>query len=273
EPRVAEPRAPVPVPVPLEAGIAFRDVTFTYPGSEKPVLEDFDLFIPAGKIVAIVGPNGAGKTTLFKLLCRFYDVDRGGVELDGVDLRRVSIAELWRKITVLFQFPLPYQATAGESIAMGDVRANASREQIEEAARSAGAHDLITQLPNGYDTLLGKWYADGVELSGGQAQRVALARAYLRQAPIILLDEPTSYIDSWAEAEWFERFRGLTRGRTAIVITHRFTIAMRADQIQVMDSGRFIESGSHHELVARGGLYATSWAAQMRAASAASEAV
>jgi ATP-binding cassette subfamily B protein len=219
--------------------------------------------------MAIVGPNGAGKSTLFKLLCRFHDVDAGSIELDGIDLRQIAVDDLHRQIATLFQFPVPYQATAGENIAYGDLLGRRAPGDIETAAKNAGAHELITRLPQGYETLLGKWFARGVELSGGEQQRVALARAYVRQAPIVLLDEPTSFIDSWEEAEWFERFRQLGRGRTAVIITHRFTIAMRADTIGVMDGGEIVESGSHAELVRLGGLYARSWEAQMRAAEAA----
>jgi ATP-binding cassette subfamily B protein len=263
--RIVDPVDPRPAPAPLRHGITFRSVTFRYPHSESAVLEDFDFFIPAGQIVAIVGPNGAGKTTLFKLLCRFYDVDAGAIQLDGVDLREIAVDDLRRQITTLLQSPVPYQLTAAENIAFGDVQTSPTREQIEAAARQAGAHEVIERLPQGYDTLLGKWFVNGVDLSGGEQQRIALARAYLRQAPIMLLDEPTSFIDSWAEAEWFDRFRELASGRTGILITHRFTIAMRADSICVMDGGKIVEAVSHSELVRRGGLYARSWDAQMRA--------
>ena len=269
--RIVDPIDPTPAPASLRHGISFRNVTFRYPHSDAAVLQDFNLYIPAGRIVAIVGPNGAGKTTLFKLLCRFYDVDAGAIQLDGVDLRNIAVDDLRRQITTLFQFPVPYQATARENIALGDVQRTAHPEEIETAARNAGAHEVIERLPQGYDTLLGKWFANGVELSGGEQQRIALARAYLRQAPIILLDEPTSFIDSWAEAEWFERFRALAAGRTGIIITHRFTIAMRADSICVMEGGRIVEAGSHAELVKREGLYAQSWDVQMTASFTAGE--
>jgi ATP-binding cassette subfamily B protein len=201
-----------------------------------------------------------------KILCRFYDPQRGCVELDGIDVRHLALDELRRMTTVLFQFPLNYQATAGQSIAMGDLVSKPGMKEIESAARSAGAHDLITQLPNSYDTLLGKAFARGVELSGGQWHRIATARAYLRRSPIILLDEPTSMMDSWAEADWFARFRALAQGHTGVVITHRFSIAMRADVIHVMQDGKIVESGNHHELIARHGLYAQSWRSQMQAA-------
>jgi ATP-binding cassette subfamily B protein len=270
--QVLDPDAPVACPAPPQDGIRFRGVTFRYPGAVTPVLRSFDLFVPANRVLAIVGPNGAGKSTLFKLLCRFYDVDAGAIEIDGVDLRRMPVADLHRQIATLSQFPVPYQATAAENIAFGDMLRNASPSDIERAARDAGAHDVVRRLPRGYDTLLGKWFADGFELSGGEQQRIALARAYLRQAPILLLDEPTSFIDSWEEADWFERLRRLSHGRTTIVITHRFTIAMRADLIGVMAEGRIVEQGCHADLIRRGGLYARSWNAQMAAAQSGSSA-
>ncbi|MGH9971328.1 MAG: ABC transporter ATP-binding protein [Pyrinomonadaceae bacterium] len=264
-PQVADPPRPVAALTTLHKGIEFRQITFCYPGVKRPALQDFNLFVPAGKIVAIVGANGAGKTTLAKILCRFYDPDRGRVELDGVNVRDFSVAALRRMVTMLFQFPVNYQATASQSIAMGDLESNPGPTEIEMAARSAGAHDLITGLPSGYGTQLGRSFTDGVELSGGEWHRIATARAYLRRSPIILLDEPTSMMDSWAEADWFSRFRALAKGHTAVVITHRFSIAMRADIIHVMQEGKIIESGSHQELVAQGGLYAQSWSAQMQA--------
>ena len=164
----------------------------------------------------------------------------------------------------MFQFPVNYHATVGQSIAKGDLKAEPSAVEIEAAARGAGAHEFIARLSQGYDTLLGKWFASGTNLSGGELQRIALARAFVRQAQIIVLDEPTSAMDSWAEADWLNRFRTLANGRTAIVITHRFSLAMRADVIHVMRSGQIVESGSHEQLLAQGGLYAQSWIAQMQ---------
>jgi ATP-binding cassette subfamily B protein len=159
---------------------------------------------------------------------------------------------------------VPYFTSAAENIALGDLGANPGPTEIEAAARRAGAHEFITRLPQGYDTLLGKWFVNGAELSGGEWQRLALARAFLRRAQIMILDEPTSFMDSWAEIDWFDRFRELANGRTAILITHRFNIAKRADLIYVMDNGQVVESGNHAELVAQGGLYAQSWTAQMQ---------
>jgi ATP-binding cassette, subfamily B, bacterial len=271
-PEITDPPSPTPMPSRLRLGITFRDVTFRYPGSERPFLQDFNFTIPANKVVAIVGPNGAGKSTLIKLLCRFYSPDSGRIELDGVDLRSISTEELRRRITVLFQLPVNYQATAAQNIGLGDLWAALDPGRIEAAARGAGAHEVIARLPHGYETHLGKMFADGTELSGGEWQRVAMARAFLRKAPLLVLDEPTSFMDSWAEAEWYGRFRALARDRTALIITHRFTVAMRADIIHVMDQGRIVESGPHQELLERGGLYARSWENQMEAAHPTTEA-
>ena len=271
EARIVDPPQPLPAPSRLRHGIRFRDVTFRYPGTDRVALRKFHLMIPAGQTVAIVGANGAGKTTLLKLLCRFYDPEAGHVELDGIDLRDLSLAQLRRMVTVMFQLPVSYQGTARHNIAMGDLAAEPDLSRIEAAARDAGAHTVIAALPKGYDTLLGKWFAEGTELSAGEWQRVALARAYLRQSQIMILDEPTSFMDSWAEAEWFERFRALAQGRTSILITHRLTIAMRADIIHVMQRGEIVESGTHQELLAQGGLYAQSWRAQVESAAHLSE--
>jgi ATP-binding cassette subfamily B protein len=264
EPKISEPPTPVTPPSELKQGIRFRKVRFQYPGSERHALDGLDLYLPASQITAIVGPNGAGKSTLVKLLCRFYEPQGGAVELDGIDIRSFNSGELRQLMTVLFQAPMPYHGTAAENIALGDLFSQPDRLDVERAARAAGAHEVISRLPHGYDTLLGKWFADGEELSAGEWQRLALARAYLRRAPILILDEPTSFMDSWAEADWFERLRELASGRTVLMITHRFTIAMRADIIHVMQSGRVIESGNHEQLLAQEGLYARSWADQMR---------
>lgn len=264
EPDVSDPEKPVPAPILLKEGICFRGVSFSYPGSERLVLQDFDFEIPAGKVVAIVGANGAGKTTLVKLICRFYDPEDGQIELDGCNIRNFAVADLRKQLTVMFQFPVTYVASAAENITYGDLSMPTAPSQVELAARRAGSHEVISRLPEGYKTMLGKWFDKGTELSGGEWQRIALARAFYRQAPIMILDEPTSQMDSWTEIDWFDRFRDLTQGRTALIITHRFTTAKRADIIHVMDQGRIVESGSHEELLIRDGLYAQSWQAQMR---------
>lgn len=269
EPAQQDPKDPVPVPTRLEEGVTFENVTFTYPGADRPSLHDLDLHLPNGKVTAIVGANGAGKSTLVKLLCRLYEPDSGRILIDGIDVRDFDRTELLKQIAVLFQTPVNYQAPAADNIRFADL--DATDSEVIAAAKAAGAHEFIARLPKGYETKLGKMFYEGGELSGGQWQRVALARAYLRQAPILALDEPTSAMDSWSEMEWFGRFRDLAAGRTAVVITHRFTVAMQADVIHVMDAGRVIESGAHRDLVLRGGLYAQSWLEQTRRAGRATQ--
>jgi len=246
----------------LQKAIEFRNIVFCYPGNERPALNGFNLTVEAGKITALVGENGAGKTTLIKLLCRFYDPVSGVVLADGTDLKNYSPEDLRRRITVLFQEPVRYADTVRANIALGDIESRPDDNRVEQAAKDAGADSPISRLPEGYQAILGKWFG-GAELSGGEWQRLALARAFLRQADLILLDEPTSFMDSWAEADWLSRFRRLTAGRTSLIITHRFTTAMQADIIHVLDQGRVIESGSHEALLAAGGRYAASWKRQM----------
>jgi ATP-binding cassette, subfamily B, bacterial len=265
QPKIVDPPNPIPIPARLQQGLRFRNVTFRYPGSEEAILENFNLTIPNNQIVAIVGDNGAGKSTLIKLLCRLYDPESGSVELDGINLRAFSVQKLRELITVLFQSPIPYYVSAAKNIALGDLDATPSQAEIEFAAKGAGIHEKIMRLPQEYDSMMGKWFADGSDLSGGEWQRLALARAFLRKAEIMILDEPTSAMDPWAEFDWLERFRSMANGRTAIVITHRFTLAMRADMIHVMRSGKIVESGHHDALLAQGGFYAESWEEQMQA--------
>jgi len=265
-PRVVSPPDPEPLPPlgDLREGIRLQQVTFSYPDTPEPALRDFSLRIPAGQFVALVGPNGAGKTTLAKLLCRFYDPQDGTIELGGHDLRRVSLDALRGRISVLFQQPMRFNSTVHDNIAWGNLAAQPGRADVESAAAAAGATELIEHLPQGYDQLLGKWYESGTELSVGQWQRLALARAFLRRADILILDEPTSAMDPWAEADWLQRFRQLAAGRTVLFITHRFTSAMYADVIHVLVDGRVAESGSHEQLIAAGGRYADSWRRQRR---------
>ncbi len=262
EPQVVSRPAPVSFPRQLREGIRFQNISFRYPDTQRLALQDFELFVPKGRVVAIVGPNGAGKSTLVKLLCRFYDPQAGSITIDGTDLRDFALDELRQQISVLFQEPVHYNASVRENIGLGDLSRIDEAGLIRAAAEAAGAEAFIGRLPEGYENPLGHWFDKGVELSVGEWQRLALARAFLRDAPIVILDEPTSAMDPWAEADWLRRFRDLASGRTTLLITHRFTTAMLADQIHVMDEGRVLESGSHEELIAQGGRYAVWRSAQ-----------
>jgi ATP-binding cassette subfamily B protein/subfamily B ATP-binding cassette protein MsbA len=213
--------------------------------------------VSAGQTVAIVGPTGAGKTTLVSLIPRLYDAERGRVTIDGVDVRDISIASLRSQFSVVLQESLLFSDTIGENIAYG--RPGASKEEIEQAARDANAHDFIRRLPNGYDTVLGE---RGAKISGGERQRIAIARAFLRDAPILILDEPTSSIDYRTETVILDALDRLMRGRTTVMIAHRLATIQHDDKILVLDEGRLVESGTHDELLDRAGAYAQLWQAQ-----------
>lgn len=256
EPKVRAPLHPKPVPtVPLE-GLRFENVSFSYPGSARETLRGVDLSIAPGQVVALVGENGSGKTTLIKLLCRLYDPDEGRLSYDGVDVRDFSPDEWRRQISVVFQDYAHYDLSARDNIHVGNLDLPFDSAQIEEAARASGAHEVIEKLPLGYETTLGRFLEEGEELSIGQWQKVAIARAFVRPAPIVVLDEPTAALDPEAEADVFERFHVLMKGRAAILISHRLSTVKMADCIYVMDSGRIVESGSHDELISRKGVYA-----------------
>jgi ATP-binding cassette subfamily B protein len=259
KPRVLDPPHPRSAPEILREGICFERVTFRYPGADRATLDEFSLTIPAGRISAIVGPNGSGKSTVVKLLCRFYDPQEGRVRLDGTDIRELPLSELRRRLAVQFQEPVRYNATAAENVALGDAAREPHLREIQAASHAAGADEVIIRLSQGYDHLLGRLFVDGAELSTGEWHRLALARAFVRKAPIVILDEPTGNMDPWAEAEWLERLRDLAQGRTALLITHRLTTAMRTDMIFVLMDGQLVEAGTHADLVARGGLYARTW--------------
>jgi ATP-binding cassette subfamily B protein len=239
-------------------GVRFEAVSFTYPGAREPALDGIDLHIPPGSKLAIVGENGSGKTTLIKLLTRLYEPTGGRITLDGRDLREWSPSALHRRIGVIFQDFVRYQLKVGENIGAGDDLAYEDRSRWEDAAERGLAKPIIDALPDRYDTRLGRWFKNGRELSLGQWQKVALARSFMRRdADILVLDEPTASMDAEAEVKIFERFREVTDDKIAIVISHRFSTVRMADQIIVLDRGRVTERGSHDELVAQGGRYAT----------------
>ncbi len=261
---VIEPVHARPVPQPMQHGIALSHVSFQYPSGTRKVFEDISLTIRPGEVVALVGENGSGKTTLVKLLCRLYDPTGGTITIDGVDLREFETQALRREIAIIFQDYAHYQLTARENIWFGNTALPPDDERVIAASRRSGADGVIGALPHGYETILGKWFEDGEELSIGEWQKVALARAFMRDAQIIVLDEPTSSMDAKAEYEAFQSFRQLVSGRTAILVSHRFSTVRMADRIYVLQHGSVIESGSHEELVSRQGVYAKLFERQAR---------
>jgi ATP-binding cassette, subfamily B, bacterial len=253
---VVEPVHASPVPQPMQRGIVLNHVSFQYSGGARKALEDISLTIRPGEVVALVGENGSGKTTLIKLLCRLYDPTGGTITIDGIDLRQFKTKALRHEIAIIFQDYAHYHLTARENIWLGNTALSPDHERVIAAARRSGADGVISALPHGYDTILGKRFEDGEELSIGEWQKVALARAFMRDAQIIVLDEPTSSMDAKAEYEVFQSFRQLVSGRTAILISHRFSTVRMADRIFVLKHGSIIEGGTHEELVRVGGTYA-----------------
>ncbi|HUB60548.1 MAG TPA: ABC transporter ATP-binding protein [Puia sp.] len=256
KPRIVTVAQPKRFPRPIREGFRFENVGFRYQHSERWANRHLNFTLRAGERLALVGENGAGKTTLIKLITRLYDPTEGRILLDGVDLREYDPAELRRQVGVIFQDYLRYQMTMAQNIAVGNIDRQGDRELIEAAARQSLAHALAERLPAQYDQELGRRFRSGVELSGGEWQKVALARAYMRDAQLLILDEPTAALDARAEYEVFQRFADLTKGRTAVLISHRFSTVRMADRILVLEKGEMLEIGSHEELLERGGKYA-----------------
>jgi ATP-binding cassette subfamily B protein len=246
----------VPAPRPIRSGFEFRDVSFSYPGSERQVLRRVSFHFEAGERIALIGENGAGKTTLVKLLARLYEPTGGAIFLDGVDLREYDVDSLRGEVGVIFQDYMRYDMLVRENIGFGRIEELGNQSRIEGAARKSLADPLIAQFKLGYDQMLGRRFENGVDLSAGQWQKVALGRAYMRDAQVLILDEPTASLDARAEYEVFLRFADLTRGRMAVLISHRFSTVRMADRILVLADGELAEQGTHRQLVALGGRYA-----------------
>jgi ATP-binding cassette subfamily B protein len=260
----APPDERAPADPPWERGLSLHGVSFRYPGRQRTVLHDVDLTIGPGEVVALVGENGSGKSTLAKVAAGLYLPTAGRVERDGIDLATLPAGDAAGHAAMVFQDFLRYRLTATENVGLGDPVRLDDQAAVERAAAAAGAHDVLAALPAGYATMLSKEYAGGADLSGGQWQRVALARALFRDAPLVVLDEPSSSLDARAESELFEDVRRLLRGRSALLISHRFSTVRLVDRIYVLHDGRVVDHGTHDELVARGGRYAEMFALQAR---------
>ena len=253
------------IPERIERGFEFRNVSFVYPGTTRRVLKDFNMVLRPGERIALIGENGQGKTTVVKLITRLYDPTEGQILLDGVDLREYSLEDLHSNIGVIFQDFVRFEMTARENIGVGRVDRLANQDDLESAAQKSLADTVIDKLAGGYNQMLGRRFEGGVELSGGEWQKIALARAYLRDAQLLILDEPTAALDAKSELEVFERFAELTLGKMALLISHRFSTVRMADRIVVLEGGRLIEEGNHQQLMAAGGVYAGMF--EMQAAS------
>lgn len=265
KPRVESKTNGLPAPRSIQRGFEFRNVSFIYPGTNRLVLRDFNFTLTPGERVALIGENGQGKTTVVKLITRLYDPTEGQILLDGVDLREYDLDSLHAEIGVIFQDFMRYEMTARENIAVGRIEVPHTLDEIEYAARKSLASDVVSRLHGGYDQMLGRRFEGGVDLSGGEWQKLALARAYLRDAQLLILDEPTAALDARSELEVFERFSELTLGKMALLISHRFSTVRMADRIVVLEGGQIVEEGSHERLMQLSGRYASMF--EMQAAS------
>lgn len=264
KPEISPPDNPVPLPGQIEHGIIVSGLSFTYPGTNKEVLSNISFQLPKGSVTAFVGENGAGKSSLIKLLCRLYLPDKGQILVDGIDLSHVHPDEWRKKISAVFQDYIHYQLSVLENIWIADTHHEPSPTRLDEAAHKSGADKVIQSFPRGYETMLGRFFSQGAELSIGQWQKIALARAFYREAEIVILDEPASSLDALAEAEIFSRFQRIIEGKTAILISHRFSTIMMADNIYVLKEGKIIEEGNHHQLLSKDGLYSEMFHAQVK---------
>jgi ATP-binding cassette subfamily B protein len=255
-PRIRPADPGLPAPRPIRDGFEFRKVSFHYPGADRLILDRLDLRIAPGERLALVGENGQGKTTLVKLLTHLYEPTSGQILLDGVDLREYRAEDLQREIGVIFQDFVRYDMTARQNIGLGRIDRLDDEARVFEAAWRSRATDIVARLPTGFDQMLGRRFEGGHDLSGGEWQKFALARAYMRDAQILILDEPTAALDAASEYELFQSFATLTEGRMAILISHRFSTVRMCDRIVVLEGGGIREQGSHRELLARGGCYA-----------------
>lgn len=256
EPTIRSKPNALPAPRPIKQGVEFRNVSFSYPGNSRLILDHINFQLHPGERLALIGENGQGKTTIVKLITRLYDPTEGQILLDGIDLRDYDLEDLHREMGVIFQDFMRYEMTAAENIAVGRVEELKNPELLQIAAHKSMADATIARLPKGYDQMLGRRFEEGVDISGGEWQKVALARAYLRDAQILILDEPTAALDARSEFEVFQRFAELTAGKMALFISHRFSTVRSADRIIVLENGRIAEEGSHDQLSRLGGKYA-----------------